>query len=195
MKELAEFIKQHALAWAVHFIEHDVIDKINIRQSVFQGMHECVRQILQKVHINPFLQKTFLLVDGNDFKPYSYFDNQTEKLMTIPYETVEGGDNLYMNIAAASILAKYERDTYIEELCKDYPKLADYYAIDKNMGYGTKKHLEGILQHGISQWHRKTYGRCKDAICHELAAKGGVDNGRQITVQGVENIETKTDDR
>lgn len=161
MKELSDFIKQNAIAWAIHYIEHDVIDKINIRQAVFQGMHECVRQIICQLKINPFLQKTFLLVDGNDFKPYYYFDSQTEKLMTLPYDTIEGGDNIYMSIAAASILAKCERDQYIEELCKEYPKLSENYGIDKNMGYGTTKHLEGIVEHGITEWHRKTYGICK----------------------------------
>jgi ribonuclease HII len=161
MTELSAFIKKESKAWAIHYIEHDVIDKINIRQAVFQGMHECIKQCIQKCDIDVFTEKTFLLIDGNDFKPYSVFKN--DRLMTIPYETIEGGDNRFQAIAAASILAKCARDQYIEELCQTYPELSRRYNLDKNMGYGTKAHLEGILEHGITQWHRTTYGRCKDA--------------------------------
>jgi len=168
MLALSEYIKTNAAAWAIHFIEHDQIDKINIRQAVFQGMHECIRQIIQQKNILPVSQKTFLLIDGNDFKPYSLFDGETERLFTIPYETVEGGDNTYMAIAAASILAKCARDQYIEELCIRFPELSNRYSLHKNMGYGTKLHLEGIEKYGISQWHRQTYGRCKSVSINRI---------------------------
>jgi len=165
MTDLSAFIKKESRAWAIHYIEHDVIDKINIRQAVFQGMHECIRQCILNCNdgrgIDVFKEKTFLLIDGNDFKPYSVFKD--DRLMTIPYETIEGGDNQLQAIAAASILAKCARDQYIEELCQTYPELSRRYNLDKNMGYGTKAHLEGILEHGITQWHRSTYGRCKEA--------------------------------
>jgi len=164
MNELSELIKTHAAAWAINYIEHDVIDTINIRQAVFQGMHECIRQIMNTLQINPVTSettsKTFLLVDGNDFKPYTIFDNERDTLFTIPYETIEGGDNKYIAIAAASILAKCARDNYIHELCQMNPQLSERYSIDTNMGYGTKAHLDGILRHGITQWHRKSYARC-----------------------------------
>ena len=165
MTDLSAFIKKESRAWVIHYIEHDVIDKINIRQAVFQGMHECIRQCILNCNdgrgIDVFKEKTFLLIDGNDFKPYSVFKD--DRLMTIPYETIEGGDNQLQAIAAASILAKCARDQYIEELCQTYPELSRRYNLDKNMGYGTKAHLEGILEHGITQWHRSTYGRCKEA--------------------------------
>jgi len=163
MRELSEFIKTNAKAWAVHYIEHDVIDKINIRQAVFQGMHECIRQCIAKICENPFEEKVFLLIDGNDFKPYSLYDKVEDRLMTIPHETVEGGDNTYQAIAAASILAKCSRDDYIEELCQAYPDLSQRYHLEKNMGYGTAAHLAGIVEHGVSQWHRMTYARCRGA--------------------------------
>ena len=161
MMELSAFIKKESKAWAIHYIEHDVIDKINIRQAVFQGMHECIRQSIHLGDIDVFKEKTFLLIDGNDFKPYSVFKD--DRLMTIPYDTIEGGDNRFQAIAAASILAKCARDQYIEELCQTYPELSRRYNLYKNMGYGTKAHLEGLLEHGITQWHRRTYGRCKEA--------------------------------
>ncbi len=161
MTELSEYIKKESKAWAVHYIEHDIIDKINIRQAVFQGMHECIRECIKNGGIDVFKEKTFLVIDGNDFKPYSVFKD--DRLMTIPYETIEGGDNRFQAIAAASILAKCTRDQYIEELCQKYPELSRRYNLDKNMGYGTKAHLEGLLEHGTTQWHRLTYGRCKEA--------------------------------
>ena len=162
MAELAALIKSKARAWAVHYIEHDVIDEINIRQAVFKGMHETIKQCLQTVE-HVFHSKILLLIDGNDFKPYSLYDQTQDRLMTLPHETVEQGDNIYQAIAAASILAKYSRDLYIEELCQNHQELSQRYALDKNMGYGTRAHLAGICEHGISQWHRRTYGRCKEA--------------------------------
>jgi len=169
MDALATYIKEHALAWSIQYIENDVIDKINIRQAVFKGMHLCIQEIFEKLHINIGQDKTLLLVDGNDFKPYTLFDENTDSITTIPHEVIEGGDNKYMAIAAASILAKSERDNYIYLLCKDYPELITRYGIETNMGYGTKKHLDGILEWGITQWHRDTYGRCKGSKYNPLS--------------------------
>ena len=160
IREVAEYIKLNALAWSVQYIEADVIDEINIRQSVFRGMHNAIREILPN-NLDP--RKGILLIDGNDFRPYTQFDEELEEIRVIPYETIEGGDNKYTAIAAASILAKVARDDYISELCVEYPELVSRYGIDKNKGYGTKLHMEGITKYGISQWHRKTYGRCKYA--------------------------------
>ena len=159
---LATYIKDHSIAWSIQSIDHTIIDKINIRQAVFQGMHACIRDIFLKMAI-PFDKKTVLLIDGNDFKPFYRFCEETDDLTEIPYVTIEGGDNRFLPIAAASILAKNARDTYIEELCKENPELSTRYLIEKNMGYGTKAHLDGIEEHGITQWHRLTYRRCSSA--------------------------------
>ena len=161
IKEVSDYIKQHALCWSIQYIEHDIIDDINIRQAVHKGMHNAINDIFSKLDCDK--EKTFLLIDGNHFKPYCIYDEINEEMKAIPYETVEGGDNKYTSIAAASILAKVARDEYIEELCLSYPLLNERYGIEKNKGYGTKQHLEGILEHGITQWHRKTYGRCKES--------------------------------
>jgi ribonuclease HII len=80
---------------------------------------------------------------------------------TIPHSCFEGGDNKYTCIAAASILAKVARDEYIEQLCEENPELVENYGIDSNKGYGAKKHLDGIKEHGITIWHRRSFGICK----------------------------------
>lgn len=161
IKAVSDYIKENAISWSIQYIEHDVIDEINIRQAVHRGMHNSIRDIFTKSSIDK--ESTFLLIDGNDFKPYTMYDDVTEELKSLPHDTIEGGDNKYTPIAAASILAKVARDEYIEELCNEHPELSQRYCIDKNKGYGTKHHLNGIAEYGITQWHRKTYGQCKNA--------------------------------
>jgi ribonuclease HII len=166
ISEMSDYIKANAIAWSIQYIEADVIDQINIRQAVHRGMHNSIRDIFTNRAINS--RETLLLIDGNDFRPYSIFDETTEELFTVPHETIEGGDNKYTAIAAASILAKVARDEYIHELCTLHPELDDKYHLNKNQGYGTKQHLDGILEHGVTQWHRKTYGRCKEAELNQI---------------------------
>ena len=166
--ELAEKIKTHSLAWHIEYVESIEIDTINIRQAVLKAMRQCIHQVLKQLG-EPDTDQVFLLIDGNDFPAYTVFKNDT--WTTISHETIAGGDNLYAAIACASILAKTARDEYILQLCEEYPDLKTRYKLDQNMGYGTKHHLEGILQHGISQWHRKTYGRCKEAMLSIIPEK------------------------
>ena len=121
-------------------------------------MHNSVRNILQSKPEDKKIEK--LLVDGNNFKPFTYLNNN--HITQLNHTCIEGGDNKFCSIAAASILAKVERDKYIEELCEKNPDLDDKYGILKNKGYGTRKHIDGIKQFGISEFHRKTYGLCKN---------------------------------
>jgi ribonuclease HII len=164
--EVAEHIKANALAWSVTYNDETTIDKINIRQSVLSSMHQSIKNVIDTYNnvdtgTNTNKDKEyFLLVDGNDFKPYLRF--QDDHFVQVNHTCIEGGDNKYCAIAAASILAKTERDKYIEELCEEHPELKEKYGLEKNKGYGTKQHLDGIKEHGISKWHRKTYGICKE---------------------------------
>ena len=164
--EVAEHIKTHALAWSVTYNDETVVDKINIRQAVLSSMHSSIKNVIDTTsssgdgNENKNKSEYFLLVDGNDFKPYMRFHD--DEFTPVKHVCIEGGDNKYCAIAAASILAKTERDKYIEELCEEYPELKDKYSIHKNKGYGTKLHLDGIKEYGISKWHRKSYGICKD---------------------------------
>lgn len=156
--EVAEYIKKNALAYYVSYEDESTIDKINILQATFKSMHNSIRNILSIKPDDVEVDK--LLVDGNNFKPYTYFKNN--RVNQLNHICIEGGDNKYTSIAAASILAKVERDTYIENLCLRHPELDERYAISKNKGYGTKQHIEGIKQFGISEFHRKSYGLCKN---------------------------------
>jgi len=172
LNEVAEYIKTNALAWHVAYIDSDVIDDNNILKAVMQGMHECIRNIIEKIKIidnTVTIDKCMAVIDGNYFTPYRAFDNNDETIHEIQHVTIEQGDAKYMGIAAASILAKTARDNYVLELCKEYPILIDRYGLDSNMGYGTKKHLDGIREHGITQWHRRTFGEaCKNAIKNDI---------------------------
>jgi len=170
MAAVSEYIKQNALAYSIQYIEHSEIDEINIRQAVFRAAHRCIKEVYDYV-----LYKTgdpnakfHILMDGNDFIPYTHFDKEVDRIVSIPYDTIEGGDSKLVAIAAASILAKDARDKYITDLCIEKPVLVERYALDKNMGYGTIKHLDGIEAHGICQWHRRTYGQCKTARINEI---------------------------
>jgi ribonuclease HII len=161
IEQVAEYIKKNAIAWAVEYEDEQTIDEINILQATQSAMHKGIKNVLSKLkEINN--DNILLLVDGNYFKPITILNKNNAKLETIKYQMIEGGDNKYTSIAAASILAKVERDTYIDDLCILNPELVEHYGIDTNKGYGSKKHMDGIKQHGITKWHRKTFGICKE---------------------------------
>jgi ribonuclease HII len=172
IKEVAEYIKTHAVSWSVKYADHDTIDALNIRRGTIQTMHEAIREVCDDIKSqgkNKHGEDFYLLIDGNDFipmlHPHAVEFKQTEPNQStqhLYYSTIEGGDNVYASIAAASILAKVSRDEYIIELCKEYPELQEKYDLANNKGYGTKKHMDGIKQHGISQWHRRSFGICKN---------------------------------
>jgi len=168
IEEAAEYIKKNAVAWYVGFEDEKVIDEINILQATQSAMHKSIlevrKQYIQKMNSNAE-KKDYsinLLIDGNYFNPINIVNKTTNKLQTIPYTCIEGGDNKYTAIAAASILAKVERDKYIDELCVEHPELIEHYAINSNKGYGAKKHIDGIKAHGITIWHRRSFGICKN---------------------------------
>jgi ribonuclease HII len=172
IEEASKYIKENALAWYISFEDEKKIDEINILQATQLSMHNSIlevrkqyKSILKEFGKEEKKDYSFsLLIDGNYFKPVTYLDKKTNKLECIPHVTIEGGDNKYASIAAASILAKVERDKYINELCEQNPTLAEYYSIDSNKGYGAKKHLDGIKEHGITIWHRRSFGICKSFV-------------------------------
>ncbi|MCC8144512.1 MAG: ribonuclease HII [Tannerellaceae bacterium] len=132
---LRPVIEQDALSWAVGIVTPEEIDKINILNASFLAMHRAVQQLKIRPH--------HLLIDGNRFTPYP----------GIPHTTIIKGDGKYLNIAAASVLAKTYRDDYMNQLAEEYPG----YGWNQNKGYPTKAHREAIRRVGISPYHRKTF--------------------------------------
>ena len=170
IEEVSEYIKKTALAWAICYEDEKVIDEINILQATQRAMHKCIAEILKKEKMlfegdsTMSDKKIHLIIDGNYFNPYMHYNQKRKILEQVPHVCVEGGDNKYSSIAAASILAKVARDTYIDELCQQNPQLVEHYSIDSNKGYGAKKHLDGIKEHGITIWHRRSFGICKEYV-------------------------------
>jgi len=172
IEEASQYVKDHALAWFISFEDEKKVDEINILQATQLSMHISILEIRNQ--LNKKLKEKgqqegkdysySLLIDGNYFNPVTYLDKSTNKIQSIPHITVEGGDNKYASIAAASILAKVERDRYIDELCEQNPTLSEHYGIDSNKGYGAKRHIDGIKEHGITIWHRRSFGICKNYV-------------------------------
>lgn len=139
--ELAEIIKDQAVCYAVAHISPQRIDEINILNASIEAMHKSIAKLNT--------QPEYILVDGNRFKPYK----------EIPHSCIIKGDDKYFSIAAASVLAKVDRDNYMQQQAKQYPE----YHWSSNMGYPTKAHREAIRSHGISPLHRLTFRLLPDA--------------------------------
>lgn len=163
IQEVADYIKANAIAWAVEYEDERVIDEINILQATQSAMHKAIRSVLRQIK-DLDTNNLFLLIDGNYFKQLTVFNKKNNRIENAKFETIEGGDNKFTSIAAASILAKVERDKYIDELCKENPELVEKYGIDSNKGYGSKTHMDGIRKYGITKWHRRTFGLCKEFV-------------------------------
>jgi ribonuclease HII len=131
---LKPLIESEAIEFSVAHIFPEEIDKINILNASILAMHQSIEQ-LNKVE--------FISVDGNKFKP----------LNDIPFKTIIKGDGKFMNIAAASVLAKTYRDAYMAEIHQEFPM----YNWKQNKGYPTKEHREAIKKYGSTKYHRKSF--------------------------------------
>lgn len=134
-RTLRDQIVRDAVAWAVGVVTPEEIDRINILSASFLAMHRALDQLT--------VRPEAIIVDGNRFTPYR----------DLPHTTIVKGDGKYQSIAAASILAKTFRDEYMYRLAEEYP----YYDWQKNKGYPTKAHREGIRLHGTTPYHRMSY--------------------------------------
>ncbi len=133
--QLRPIIEREALAWAVAMVDHAEIDEINIMNASFLAMHRALDQLL--------LRPAYLAIDGNRFTAYQ----------DLQHSCIVKGDGKYLNIAAASILAKTHRDEYMAKLDLTYPQ----YQWKKNKGYPTVAHRNAVLTLGASPYHRKTF--------------------------------------
>lgn len=133
--ELREEIMEKAVAWAIAKVDADEIDRINILQASIEAMHRALTQLA--------VRPGAIIVDGNKFKPYA----------DIPHQTIVKGDGKFANIAAASILAKTERDLFMMRAHEQYPG----YGWDRNKGYPTAEHRAAIAALGTTPLHRLTF--------------------------------------
>lgn len=133
--EIESFIKQQAISWAIGVVDEKKIDEINILNSSILAMHKALKNLT--------IKPDFIIVDGNKFKNFE----------DISHECIVKGDSKYLSIAAASILAKNERDRIMQKYHIEHPE----YNWKQNKGYPTKKHREAIKIYGSSYLHRKTF--------------------------------------
>ena len=133
--KLQKDIRRNAITYAIAEVSNEEIDKINILNASFLAMHRAIDQLLQKPQL--------LLIDGNRFNPYP----------NIPHQCVVKGDQTFLHIAAASVLAKTYRDDLMTKLGIDFPQ----YGWDTNVGYPTAAHRKAIKSLGITPYHRRTF--------------------------------------
>ena len=134
-EEAKKIILKNCIAYAIFSVSNQKIDEINILNASILAMQKSINKLNHKVD--------FIIVDGNKFKPIN----------NIEFKTIIKGDQKYLNIAAASILAKTYRDNYMEKIHKEYPE----YNWGKNKGYPTKEHKLAIKKYGITKYHRKSF--------------------------------------
>ena len=151
---LANYIKENALTYGIGIATPAEIDSINILQSAVKAMHRALFIAYKKKSFNS------IIVDGNYFKPIINPDCDGDP---IEYECIIKGDEKYINIAAASIIAKDYHDNEIIEIVKENPDLNKYDLL-KNMGYATLKHRTAINTYGIHNLHRKTFSSCVSKV-------------------------------
>lgn len=131
---LYDVICQSAISYAVRTATVEEIDRYNIRNATYMAMNRAISAL------NP--PPDYVIVDGDCIKE-----------CTLPHECIVKGDSKSLSIAAASILAKVERDRYMCNLAEKYPQ----YGFEKHKGYGTKQHIQALGEFGASDIHRKTF--------------------------------------
>lgn len=132
---LRPIIEAEALSWGIGVCSPEEIDQLNILQASITAMHRAIDQLV--------LSPELLLIDGNRFRPYP----------GIPHECIVKGDATYRSIAAASILAKTERDRMMLELALQYPG----YGFAEHKGYPTPQHRAALAELGPSPVHRLSF--------------------------------------
>jgi ribonuclease HII len=140
-ERLAPLIREHALAYAVAFVEPDEIDRVNIYWAGLLAMRRAIEALATAPE--------HVLIDGR--KLYDF---------PIPQRRIYHGDELSLSIAAASILAKTERDARMIELDRRYPQ----YGFARHKGYPVRSHCEALVEHGACEIHRKSFARVRDVL-------------------------------
>lgn len=142
-EEIYEEVLARALGVGIGIVDNDTIDRVNIYEATKLGMLQAIEQMKGEV-----TKPDYLLIDAMQLDT------------PIPQLSLIKGDANSLSIAAASIVAKVTRDRMMAEYAKEYPG----YAFDKNVGYGTKDHLAGLKQYGVTPIHRKSFEPIKSML-------------------------------
>ncbi|MFH1481930.1 MAG: ribonuclease HII, partial [Patescibacteria group bacterium] len=134
---LYPLIKRSFLEVGVGICDNQTIDRINILQATFLAMKKALGAIKQK--------PDFIILDGGFKIPN----------LSLQQEAIVKGDEKILTIAAASIIAKVERDRLMMEFHNQYPQ----YGFDQHKGYGTKLHIEQLKQYGPCPIHRLSFAK------------------------------------
>jgi len=143
-EQLADQVRDRAIAWSVVSIDAEQIDRINILQATMLAMQQAVEQLT--------VPPQHVFIDGNRCPQ-----------INVPATAIVKGDARVAEISAASILAKVERDAQMLALHETYPQ----YGFDKHKGYPTKAHFAALAEHGPCPEHRRSYAPVKRAVARD----------------------------
>lgn len=135
-------IKAECVSWGIGMASHEIIDEINILQATKLAMKRAVKDLEKNLAKRGAGSLDMVLFDAVEIED-----------LDIPQKSYIKGDAKVLAIAAASIIAKVTRDRMMIKYAREYP----WYAFEKNKGYGTKAHYEGIREKGICPIHRKSF--------------------------------------
>ena len=150
---LDEYIRKTAICYGIGECTHEEIDSINILQASIKAMKMAIDNAYAMLKDDINVEK--IMIDGDKFKTCYIVERNGEDLI-IPHECIPNGDNIHLNIAAASIIAKCYRDTSIVHTCMNNPVL-DRYGLKSNKGYGTPQHIKALKEFGPIKGHRLTF--------------------------------------
>lgn len=140
-EEYYEIIRKEAVSYGIGVIHNEEIDRINIYQATKKAMYSAISKLDSQID--------HILIDAVELEELSY-----------PSTSIIKGDQQSVSIAAASILAKVWRDRWMIEIGHRFP----VYGFEKNMGYGTKIHIEALQKYGPSEYHRHSFAPVRNLM-------------------------------
>jgi ribonuclease HII len=165
-EQLKPIIEAQAICFAVTHIDAATIDETNILNASIKAMQASI------LKLNPL--PIYIIVDGNSALQSNHNEKSiaikrfsplnTNTFHDIPFTAIIKGDSKYLNIAAASVLAKTYRDEYMNKIHEEFPM----YNWKKNKGYPTKEHREAIKKYGITKYHRTSFNLVPDQLKFDL---------------------------
>lgn len=173
---LAEEIKKHAIGWGVGVVTAAEIEEMGVtkaNQLAFARALRCLQQMPERILVDGCLSVME--------QPWSMIDQIVEP----------EADGKYIAVAAASILAKTDRDRYVVDFCKQHTDIGERYGLITNMGYGTEKHRQAIRTYGAIDGHRAKFLRktltcaaCETSSGNETSASGSESFGSGTSASG-----------